>query len=395
MLRRDDTLSNALDDLASPAPRLLQGADAETPNPVARGSGRGSGGRSLPGGQALEQETAAAVAGMARSRAVYFDHSLLDALFWLRNQHPILGCFAAHPLHPFRRSARLRLLSVAVLFAVLTSVVTLLECAAATVAQHDGAGDSPGDGTETFENVPAHPPLPPTAPEAPAAIDPPLCPAEQALANCEPYQSCYHFRIVCWAVVGAVLQLMLEMMAVCACIQPGGVLHRCCAWRICCGEACMEKGQQAILFCQVLAVILLISATLLAHDAQLQFGVIVAATLRTKLFSAGLAIAIQLTKFVIWRRIQRPYWDVAYLARKASGGAGMVRGAAGELPPLLTNRVYLASGLPTARFLRERDFAVLQCAGARGATKHTTVAPSPVHAPFAHLLARSLAGGPL
>ena len=352
MLRRDATLSNALDDLASPAPR--HSSDVE--NPVARHRGsssssssrgsRGGGDGGLSESEVLEREEAAAVAGMARSRAVYFNNSLLDGLFWLRNQHPILGCFAAHPLHPFRRKYRLQLLSIAVLFAVFTSVVTLLECAAATVANTDAAGGGGGPAstatTDTQVMGPAHQAaadnnLVTSGDNVALGTSDKLCPAEQLLAECGPYQSCYRFRIMGWGVVGALLQVLLEVMAVCACIQPGGGFFRCCSsvsavciayhqglhhifpcllsvsvWgagggllahsdthllpapladcksqRMCCGAACMEKGQQAIILCQMGAMILLIAATVLAEANGLEFGAIVVATLRTKLFSAG------------------------------------------------------------------------------------------------------------
>ena len=244
MLRRDATLSNALDDLASPAPR--HSSDVE--NPVARHRGsssssssrgsRGGGDGGLSESEVQEREMAAAVAGMARSRAVYFNNSLLDGLFWLRNQHPILGCFAAHPLHPFRRKYRLQLLSIAVLFAVFTSVVTLLECAAATVAKTDAAGGGGGPAstatTDTQVMGPAHQAaadnnLVTSGDNVALGTSDKLCPAEQLLAECGPYQSCYRFRIMGWGVVGALLQVLLEVMAVCACIQPGGVFFRCCS----------------------------------------------------------------------------------------------------------------------------------------------------------------------
>ena len=63
--------------------------------------------------------------GDAVAWQVYFHNYALDVWFWLRNQHPILSIFFAHPLHPFDSGARARFFSVVVIFSLFSSVVLL------------------------------------------------------------------------------------------------------------------------------------------------------------------------------------------------------------------------------------------------------------------------------
>jgi hypothetical protein len=319
-------LNSALDDvLGSPhSSAAAVGSDAPALDDVAEGDSDG-------------RQRAATIAGMARARAVYYpDRPALDAWFWLRNQHPVLGCFAAHPLHPFRRGARWQLLFVAVLFAVFTSVITLRHCAAQHVISYRN-------------HTPIH--------TAFAGIDDPelLCPegvkgGRQALSECAPYRMCYRLYIMQWACVSATMQLVMEYMAVCACIQPGGVLYGCCHWRCCgqCADDCIRRGRQGVLLFQLGACALLCVAIVLARQYSLNFVDIVLATLRTKAYSAGLAILLQLCKWLIWRRLQRDFWN-------------------GRTPPdrLPKSRIYLYPGLPTAEFLAATDHAYLNCARRR------------------------------
>ena len=65
----------------------------------------------LPQSQLRDMQANAAVAGMTRSRAVWFNNKA-DWLLWVRNEHPLLSCFISHPLHPFDRLAHIKFLSV-------------------------------------------------------------------------------------------------------------------------------------------------------------------------------------------------------------------------------------------------------------------------------------------
>jgi len=65
----------------------------------------------LPQRELRDMQANAAVAGMTRSRAVWFNNKA-DWLLWVRNEHPLLSCFISHPLHPFDRLAHIKFLSV-------------------------------------------------------------------------------------------------------------------------------------------------------------------------------------------------------------------------------------------------------------------------------------------
>jgi hypothetical protein len=249
-----------------------------------------------------DMQSDAAVAGMARGRAVFFRKVHLDLLFWLRNEHPVLACFLAHPLHPFTRHAHARFLVVVVLFGIFSSVVTLVRC-------ENSAQNKRGAHHQLTQQM-----------------------NMDELHHTDEFRKCYEESVLAFAAASTCLQLLMATLAVCPCMQPGGSLY-CC--RCICAACCTRVGHEGLVICSVAAVCLGFVALVLALVHGIDVVDILLATLHTKLLSFLMAFGVQSAKFFYCRRRQKPLW---------------ARGSTA------TNSVYLHPELPTRDFMLLTDF---------------------------------------
>eukprot|EP01050_Picozoa_sp_SAG11_P000953 SAG11_NODE_37_length_21777_cov_4.523711_3_plen_86_part_00 len=65
----------------------------------------------------------------------------------MRNEHPLLSCIIAHPLHPFDRTTHLKFLSVVLLFGIFSSVITIHDVCTVIYRRH------PPDSTATHQRT--------------------------------------------------------------------------------------------------------------------------------------------------------------------------------------------------------------------------------------------------
>ena len=199
-----------------------------------------------------DMQADAAVAGMSRGRTVYFRTGSLDWLFFVRNEHPLLSCLISHPLHPFGKTAHAQFLAVIVLFGVFTSVITL----------HDVCK---------------------TQPEGQ--------PCERKLDN-----RMYQEMLIKWALVSAALQMLMQTMAVCPCLQPGGICACICTAG--CKVCCTKIGHEGLMVI-VLGVALLtfVSILIAVNDDRIDTLNVLVTTLEVKIRAFVISFVFLTLKF--------------------------------------------------------------------------------------------------
>lgn len=204
--------------------------------------------------QLRDMQADAAVAGMSRARTVYFRTTSLDWLFFLRNEHPLLSCLISHPLHPFPRHAHAKFLAVIVLFGVFTSVMTL----------HNVCKDQP-----------------------------PGKDCERKLDNW-----LYQVQIIQWALASAVLQLVMQTLAVCPCLQPGGTCACMCTDG--CKVCCTKIGHEGLVIIMLgTALLTFVSIMISVHDDHIDTVNVLITTLEVKLRAFAIAFLILTLKFFV------------------------------------------------------------------------------------------------
>ena len=227
----------------------------------------------------------AAVAGMSRGRTVYFRTTLLDWVFFLRNEHPLLSCLISHPLHPFEKGAHAKFLAVIMLFGVFTSVMTL----------HNVCKTQP-QGQD----------------------------CERKLDN-----TAYQEEIIKWALASAALQMLMQTMAVCPCMQPGGTCACLCTAG--CKVCCTKVGQEGLLvLLGATALLTFVSMLIAVNDNRIDTLNVLGTTFEVKIRAFGISFLILTLKFFFFVSHNRPHRPQARSARSEPTYSARLR------PPLLT-----------------------------------------------------------
>ncbi len=199
-----------------------------------------------------DMQADAAVAGMSRGRTVYFRAKSLDWLFFLRNEHPLLSCMISHPLHPFEKTAHAQFLAVIILFGVFTSVITL----------HNVCKDQP-QGQD----------------------------CERKLDN-----EVYQIEIIKWALASALLQMLMQTLAVCPCLQPGGTCACMCTDG--CKVCCTRIGHEGlvVIVCAT-ALLTFVSILIAMNDDRINTLNVLVTALEVKMRAFGISFVLLTLKF--------------------------------------------------------------------------------------------------
>eukprot|EP01043_Picozoa_sp_COSAG02_P040033 COSAG02_NODE_3207_length_7169_cov_2.626874_1_plen_392_part_00 len=202
--------------------------------------------------QLREQQHDAALAGMTRSRTVYFRSKSLDWLFFLRNEHPLLSCVVSHPLHPFGKEAHAQFLGVIVLFGIFTSVITLHN-----VCKDQSQGQ--------------------------------VC--ERKLDN-----ELYQIEIIKWALASALLQMLMQTLAVCPCLQPGGVCECMCTQG--CTVCCTKIGHEGlvVIACGI-GLLTFVSILIAVNDDRIDTLNVLKTAIEVKIRAFGISFILLTLKF--------------------------------------------------------------------------------------------------
>jgi hypothetical protein len=202
--------------------------------------------------QLRDKQHDAALAGMTRSRTVYFRSNSLDWLFFLRNEHPLLSCMISHPLHPFEKGAHAQFLAVIVLFGIFTSVITL----------HNVCKGQPQGQ---------------------------VC--ERKLDN-----ELYQIEIIKWALASALLQMLMQTLAVCPCLQPGGVCQCMCTEG--CKVCCTKIGHEGlvVIVCGV-GLLTFVSILIAVNDDRIDTLNVLGTAIEVKIRAFGISFILLTFKF--------------------------------------------------------------------------------------------------